>query len=158
MSSHFASLNFNPTGFQVIVPGAIHALHGQTMEWIFNHGAYAVVTTSQLHTRGETSPIPSDTLSRAFAVPAPPPSLSDDAEFTITYESPTSQFSDPLEFEHWSEDMLCDDSDDDSDDNSELEDDMHGQLVIEIEPVSILSYSNNFYSECVLELRCNARS
>ncbi|KAJ7846209.1 hypothetical protein B0H14DRAFT_3681514 [Mycena olivaceomarginata] len=68
---------------KVLVPGALHALHGQTMEWIFNHGAYAVVTTSQLHTRGETPPIPSATLSRAFAVPAAPPSLEDDTELPL---------------------------------------------------------------------------
>ncbi|KAJ7686749.1 hypothetical protein B0H14DRAFT_3176815 [Mycena olivaceomarginata] len=119
---------------KVLVPGALHALHGQTMEWIFNHGAYAVVTTSQLHTRGETPPIPSATLSRAFAVPAAPPSLEDDTEFTITYEPPTSQSSDPLEFEHWSEDMLFDESDDNFNADSELEDGRYGLVVPEIGP------------------------
>ncbi|KAJ7889508.1 hypothetical protein B0H14DRAFT_3126972 [Mycena olivaceomarginata] len=121
---------------KVLVPGALHALHGQTMEWIFNHGAYAVVTTSQLHTRGETPPIPSATLSRAFAVPAAPPSLEDDTEFTITYEPPTSQSSDPLEFEHWSEDMLFDESDDNFNADSELEDGRYGPVVPEIGPNS----------------------
>ncbi len=100
------------------------------MEWIFNHGAHAVVTTSQLHTRGETPPIPSDTLSRAFTVPAPLPTLEDDTNFTITYESPTSESSNPLEFEHWSEDMLFDESDDNSSDESGLEDDGYGQVVL----------------------------
>lgn len=145
----FASLNFELTGFQVLVPGALHALHGQTMEWIFNHGAYAVVTTSQLHTRGETPPIPSATLSRAFAVPAAPPSLEDDTEFTITYEPPTSQSSDPLEFEHWSEDMLFDESDNNFNADSELEDGRYGPVVPEIGPVSVLSHFGNFYSQCV---------
>ncbi|KAJ7896333.1 hypothetical protein B0H14DRAFT_3612314 [Mycena olivaceomarginata] len=121
---------------KVLVPGALHALHGQTMEWIFNHGAYAVVTTSQLQTRGETPPIPSATLSCAFAVPAAPPSLEDDTEFTITYEFLTSQSSDPLEFEHWSEDMLFDESDDNFNADSELEDDRYGPVVPEIGPNS----------------------
>lgn len=110
MSSHFVSLGFELIDCQVLVPGALHSLHGQTMEWIFNHGAHAVVTTSQLHTRCETPPVPAGTLSHAFAVPAPPPSLDNDADFTITYESSSSQSSNPLEFEHWSEDMLFDES------------------------------------------------
>ncbi|KAK6985101.1 hypothetical protein R3P38DRAFT_3450499 [Favolaschia claudopus] len=41
---------------KVLVPGAIHALHKQTMEWIMAHGSFAVVTTSQLHSRSETPP------------------------------------------------------------------------------------------------------
>ncbi|KAJ7874976.1 hypothetical protein B0H14DRAFT_2569005 [Mycena olivaceomarginata] len=33
---------------KVLVPSTIHRLCGQTMEWIFTHGAEAVVSTSQL--------------------------------------------------------------------------------------------------------------
>ncbi|KAJ7747954.1 hypothetical protein DFH07DRAFT_775902 [Mycena maculata] len=70
---------------KVLVPGAIHALHKQTMEWIFAHGKQAVVTTSQLHTRSETPPLPSDSLARAFAIPVPPSLSQADPEFTLTY-------------------------------------------------------------------------
>lgn len=66
------------------MPGALHSLHGQTIEWIFSHGTHAVVTTSQLHTRGETPPIPSNTVARTFSVPAPPLLSPNDAEFSIT--------------------------------------------------------------------------
>ncbi|KAJ7886129.1 hypothetical protein B0H14DRAFT_2563454 [Mycena olivaceomarginata] len=43
--------------FKVLVPGALHSLHQNTVEWIAAHGAKAVVTTSQLHTRGDVPPI-----------------------------------------------------------------------------------------------------
>ncbi|KAJ7695629.1 hypothetical protein B0H17DRAFT_1198415 [Mycena rosella] len=61
---------------KVLVPGALHSIHGQTMEWIFTHSTHAVVTTSQLHTRNETAPLLSGSL-RIFAVPAiyTPPTL-----------------------------------------------------------------------------------
>ncbi|KAJ7738873.1 hypothetical protein DFH07DRAFT_778935 [Mycena maculata] len=70
---------------KVLVPGAIHALHKQTMEWIFAHGKQAVVTTSQLHTRSKTPPLPSDSLARAFAIPVPPSLSQADPEFALTY-------------------------------------------------------------------------
>ncbi|KAJ7101731.1 hypothetical protein C8R44DRAFT_887925 [Mycena epipterygia] len=104
------------------------------MEWIFAHGSQAVVTTSQLHTRGEIPPIPSDTLARAFAAPAlVTPSL-DDVDLPLTYSQ--SSDSGTLKFEHWSQGM-DNDSDDDSDDSdtdSELENDEYGQLAFEVQP------------------------
>jgi hypothetical protein len=100
---------------EVLVPGAIHSLHKQTMQWIFTHGGRAVVTTSQLLSRGETPPISVNTLTRAFAVPAPPPDLPDDnSEFPLTL-SPDGM---EIEFEHWSlstHTMEADESDTESD-------------------------------------------
>ncbi|KAJ7872089.1 hypothetical protein B0H13DRAFT_2280300 [Mycena leptocephala] len=80
----------------VLVPGSIHKLHNQTIEWMFTHGAQAVVNTSQLHTRGETPPVASHIVSRAFTAPAPPDLSQDIPEFTpsITFE-----------FENLTEDM-----------------------------------------------------
>jgi hypothetical protein len=118
------------------------------MEWIFNHGAHAVVTTSQLRTRGETPPIPTAALSRAFAVPAPPPLL-DDPDFTITYKSSSSHSPNPLEFEHWSEDMLLDDSEDDSEDESDPEEDRYGHL-LELETVSTQSRHQFLFIEMIV--------
>ncbi|KAJ6489576.1 hypothetical protein C8R47DRAFT_1124811 [Mycena vitilis] len=105
---------------KVLVPGAIHSLHGQTVEWIFNHGARAVVTTSQLHTRGQIAPTVVNAVARAFAVPASPGSFDNSAEFSLT----NTQILDstPVEFEHWSEDLL-DDSGDGVDDDSESDSD-----------------------------------
>ncbi|KAJ6557976.1 hypothetical protein B0H19DRAFT_1291330 [Mycena capillaripes] len=116
---------------KVLVPGAIHALHGQTMEWIFNHGARAVVPTSQLHSRGEIAPVVVNAVSRAFTVPAPPSSFDESIEFTLTNSQDTNSI--PLEFEHWSEDMM-DDSDDsdnssDKESDSEPEEDPYSRLV-----------------------------
>ncbi|KAJ7790501.1 hypothetical protein B0H14DRAFT_2625938 [Mycena olivaceomarginata] len=54
---------------KVLLPGAIHSLHHQTMEWIFSHGKRAVVATSQLHTRAEIPPTPPLPLSRGLAAP-----------------------------------------------------------------------------------------
>lgn len=113
------------------MPGAIHSLHGQTIEWIFNHGARAVVTTSQLHTRGQIAPTVVNAVARAFAVPAPPSSFDDSVEFSLT----NSQFlnSTSVEFEHWSEDMLDasgDGSDDESESESESEEDMHSSELV----------------------------
>ncbi|KAJ7772000.1 hypothetical protein DFH07DRAFT_937710 [Mycena maculata] len=135
--AHTKRINISPSRSliqisKVLVPGALHSLHGQTMEWIFNHGAHAVVTTSQLHTRGETAPIPTDTMARVFSVPAPAPCL-DDTEFSITYESSPAQSANPVEFEHWSESMLSDDSGDESDDESESGDDRYGRLIFEVD-------------------------
>ncbi|KAJ6593172.1 hypothetical protein B0H19DRAFT_1055800 [Mycena capillaripes] len=67
----------------VLVPGAIQPLHKQTMQWIFSHGAKAVIMTSQLHTRGETVPIVTTTVPRGFALPAPNASSDCDENFTI---------------------------------------------------------------------------
>ncbi|KAJ7852387.1 hypothetical protein B0H14DRAFT_3137162 [Mycena olivaceomarginata] len=92
---------------KVLVPGAIHRLHGQTMEWIFTHGAEAVVSTSQLLTRGKRPPISSGIISRAFGAPAPP-NLSENS-FTLSIERKKTA----EEFDN--------DSDDESDDNNTFE-------------------------------------
>ncbi|KAJ6554118.1 hypothetical protein B0H10DRAFT_2201747 [Mycena sp. CBHHK59/15] len=69
------------------------------MEWIFTHGAKAVVTTSQLHTRGAAAPTQVAATGPAFATPAPViPSA--DPEFVV---SPPISDSDTIEFEHWTE-------------------------------------------------------
>ncbi|KAJ7189529.1 hypothetical protein GGX14DRAFT_609136 [Mycena pura] len=98
---------------QVLIPGAIHKLHNQTIEWIFTHGRQAVVTTSQLVSRGENPPVPSRTVSRAFSVPAPPEISRNIPEFTPSV--PVA-----LEFENLTEKDMEDtftfeDSDDDDD-------------------------------------------
>ncbi|KAJ7096199.1 hypothetical protein C8R44DRAFT_749043 [Mycena epipterygia] len=104
------------------------------MEWIFAHGSQAVVTTSQLHTRGEIPPIPSDTLGRAFAAPALLTLSLDDVDLPFTY-SQSSDFS-TIKFEHWPQGMDndSDNDNDDSDTDSELENDGYGQLAFEIQP------------------------
>jgi hypothetical protein len=125
--------------FKVIVPGSIHLLHKQTLEWIFTHGAKAVVTTSQLHTRGDFVPIPPDTLAHAFAVPAPLSlPFNDDDDFSPTQLSSVAS-DDNVQFEHWSPSMHDDESDD-SDDESDV-DDQYGQFAFEIQPVSIFLLS-----------------
>jgi hypothetical protein len=59
----------------VITPAAIHALHGQSIQWIFDHGGLAVVTTSTLRTRNAIPPLLSSTIPRAFAFPLSPTPL-----------------------------------------------------------------------------------
>ncbi|KAJ6603953.1 hypothetical protein B0H10DRAFT_2229471 [Mycena sp. CBHHK59/15] len=115
-------------GNPVLVSGALHSLHGQTMEWIFTHGAHAVVTTSQLHTRNETAPLSGGSL-RIFAVPMPPtPSSDDETNFSTTYMSSNER---SINFEHWNSSTkdLEDDSDE-SDDESESEDDIYSRQVV----------------------------
>ncbi|KAK7008390.1 hypothetical protein R3P38DRAFT_3590324, partial [Favolaschia claudopus] len=80
---------------KVLVPGAIHALHKQTMEWIMAHGSFAVVTTSQLHSRSETPPQSVSTAHPAFATPAPVVPADVIEEFTPTRTSSSSD----IEFE-----------------------------------------------------------
>jgi hypothetical protein len=127
------------TTLKVLVPGSVHSLHGQTVEWIFNHGARAVVTTSQLHTRGEIAPVVVNAVARAFAVPAPPGSFDESAEFSLTHAASPALDSSPVEFVHWSSDMVeesDDDSDDDSESNSardsEMDEDIYSQLFVEL--------------------------
>ncbi|KAJ7734018.1 hypothetical protein DFH07DRAFT_944774 [Mycena maculata] len=120
---------------------AIHSLHQQTIEWIFNHGRLAVVTTSQLHTRGECPPMPSTALARARAVSAPP-GIYDDTEFTLMHPAAQSgASSDSLEFEHWSMDVDSDleseyseDSESDTDEYGELADFRVREVIILIVP------------------------
>ncbi|KAK6972114.1 hypothetical protein R3P38DRAFT_3486984 [Favolaschia claudopus] len=80
---------------KVLVPGAIHALHKQTMEWIMAHGSFAVVTTTQLHSRSETPPQSVSTAHPAFATPAPVVPADVIEEFTPTRTSSSSD----IEFE-----------------------------------------------------------
>jgi hypothetical protein len=48
---------------KLLVPGHIHALHGQqTLQWIFDRGSHAVVTWSQLRSRSSTPPLPSSSI------------------------------------------------------------------------------------------------
>ena len=53
----------------VITPASIHALHGQSIQWIFEHGRLAVVTTSTLRTRNAIPPLSSSSSTQAFAFP-----------------------------------------------------------------------------------------
>ena len=98
------------------------------MEWIFTHGKKAVVTTSQLQSRGEIAPISTSVVSKAFASPVPDPIHSNlDSEVPLTYSFNTEA----IQFEHWSEDTMHEtdfefESDDDDDD---LEEDFPGQFV-----------------------------
>jgi hypothetical protein len=74
---------------RVITPAAIHALHAQSIQWIFNHGGLAVVTTSTLRTRNAIPPLPASSISRAFAFPLSPTCpeslISDENDFTISF-------------------------------------------------------------------------
>ncbi|KAJ7762431.1 hypothetical protein B0H14DRAFT_3165638 [Mycena olivaceomarginata] len=76
----------------VLIPGSIHKLHNQTIEWIFAHGGQAVVSTSQLISRGENPPVPSRIASRAFSVPAPPEISQKIPEFTPSIPPATIEF------------------------------------------------------------------
>jgi hypothetical protein len=80
----------------VITPAAIHALHAQSIQWIFDHGGLTVVTTSTLRTRNVIPPLSSSLTSpRAFAFPLlptsyPPESLASN-DFTISLPSEGNQ-------------------------------------------------------------------
>lgn len=67
-------------------------MHNQTIEWIFAHGGQAVVSTSQLISRGENPPVPSRIASRAFSVPAPPEISQKIPEFTPSIPPATIEF------------------------------------------------------------------
>lgn len=72
----------------IITPAAIHALHAQSVQWIFDHGGLAVVTTSTLRTRNAIPPLSAST--RAFACPlppTPPKSLTATEVFTVSLPS-----------------------------------------------------------------------
>ncbi|KAJ7474233.1 hypothetical protein FB451DRAFT_1398222 [Mycena latifolia] len=103
---------------KVLVPGSIHKLHNQTIEWIFTHGAQAVVSTSQLLTRGDTPPVPSRVISRAFAVPAPPDISHDTPEFTPSIPPSSGTF----KFENYTEnDAFESDSDSDAENDFDFD-------------------------------------
>ncbi|KAJ6623779.1 hypothetical protein B0H10DRAFT_2213147 [Mycena sp. CBHHK59/15] len=98
------------------------------MEWIFTHGAHAVVTTSQLHTQNETAPLSGGSL-RIFAVPMPPtPSSDDETNFSTTYMSSNER---SINFEHWNSSTKDpEDDSDESDDDSESEDNIYSRQVV----------------------------
>jgi hypothetical protein len=79
---------------KVLVAGQIHRLHRQTIQWLFAHNdSLAVVTTSQLRTRSENAPLPSE-LSPGFTSPAPPPTIpssSDEDDFTVSVRHSSTQ-------------------------------------------------------------------
>jgi hypothetical protein len=91
MGSH-RRINITPTRSliqltRVITPAAIHALHAQSIQWIFDHGGLAVVTTSTLRTRNADPPHSSSTIARAFAFPlspTPPKPLTATEKFTVS--------------------------------------------------------------------------
>lgn len=115
---------------EVLVPLAIHTLHRQTIDWIFNHGHQAVVTSSQLRSRQATPPLSASSLTYGFSIPAPPSSIlsEDHSNFSISYDSNLESEPDhspwAIEFDIWrpSEDDLY--TDGMSDSESELESDM----------------------------------
>ena len=79
---------------RVITPAAIHALHAQSIQWIFDHGGLAVVTTSALRTRNAIPPLSSSTIAQAFAFPlspTPPKSLTTTENFTLSLPLGESQ-------------------------------------------------------------------
>ena len=77
----------------VITPASIHALHAQSIQWIFDHGRLAVVTTSTLQTCNTISPLSSSSIAWAFAFPlsSDPGSLTPN-EFTISLPLEEDQF------------------------------------------------------------------
>ncbi|KAJ7444452.1 hypothetical protein FB451DRAFT_1189544 [Mycena latifolia] len=122
---------------KVIVPGAIHSLHKQTMEWIFTHGAKLVVATSQRRTRGGNPPMSTGSLSRTFAVPTPSIPSEDNTDIQLTYVSSCDSIA--IEFEHWSGNNPEDTdeaSETDSGDDSDTEEDKYGRLAFEVQPAS----------------------
>ncbi|KAJ6470658.1 hypothetical protein C8R47DRAFT_1148854 [Mycena vitilis] len=102
---------------KVLVPGAIHSLHKQTIEWIFAHGGKAVVTTSQLHSRSAAPPAQVAVTGPAFASPAPTVPSSNEEEFIV---SPPMAETDALEL-HRTEDMAMNVPDDDDSDGDDFE-------------------------------------
>jgi hypothetical protein len=74
----------------IITPAAIHAIHAQSIQWIFDHGGLTVVTTSTLRTRNAIPPLSSSepTIVQAFAFPlspTPPKSLTGSENFMVSH-------------------------------------------------------------------------
>ena len=89
---------------KVLTPGCIHSLHSQSIQWIFNHGAQAVVTTSTLQMRNEISPILASSTEHILGDPAPlPPYTGQGSPFTLSI---------PSDGETWRQNI--DDDEDDS--------------------------------------------
>jgi hypothetical protein len=95
----------------ILVPGCIHRLHSQSIQWIFDHGRQAVVTTSTLRTCNATPPILRSESSPhvMLADPAPlPPPTADELPFTLSI---------PGEGETWSQ-LVDDEGDHETDDDT----------------------------------------
>ncbi|CAK5275411.1 unnamed protein product [Mycena citricolor] len=109
---------------KVLVPGDIHSLHKQTLEWISAHGTSIVVSTSQLRTRGRFEPVRVRPLANTIGVPAPPTEVTDYPEFIPHIPNNGSQSSE--------NDSLCDldsansESNDDSD--ADVDEDEYAQF------------------------------
>ncbi|KAJ3842724.1 hypothetical protein F5878DRAFT_697092 [Lentinula raphanica] len=84
---------------KVLLPLQVHRLHGQTIQWIYDHGKKAVVTTSMLRSRSETSPLPSSSLGPGFTHPVnmPVPSSSDLSESALDSLHPDPAVQNPSE-------------------------------------------------------------
>ncbi|KAJ6449147.1 hypothetical protein C8R47DRAFT_1265583 [Mycena vitilis] len=105
-------------------------------KWIFTHGAKAVVTTSQLHSRGETAPVSTTTVARGFALPAPPASSDHDEDLVISYATSPNSGRDTLGYS----------SDSESDSDSEIaEEDEYSwedqEPDFQVQPVNIFSFT-----------------
>jgi hypothetical protein len=91
---HTARINVTPTRSMIkitkaLVPGQLHHLHQQTIQWLFEHNnSLAVVSHSQLHSRASYSLLPS-TSAPGFRVPAPPV-IPETEEFTVLIQHNTS--------------------------------------------------------------------
>lgn len=108
-------------------PAILHALHKQSLEWIYNHGGLAVVTTSTLRTRSLTTPasIPSGIAFTAPVTPFPESDNSNESDppfiLSILSGSSNEEFSQIVD-----QDIDLDDADSDvgsdNEDTSEEED------------------------------------
>lgn len=82
---------------QVLIPGCIHALHSQCIQWIYEHGQQAVVTTSTLRSRAVGLASSSHTsLHHALLSPAPPSYSLDEqniSPLTLSIPDPGQPFS-----------------------------------------------------------------
>ncbi|KAJ3821689.1 hypothetical protein F5880DRAFT_1485618, partial [Lentinula raphanica] len=80
---------------KVLLPLQVHRLHGQTIQWIYDHGRKAVVTTTMLRSCSETPPLPSSSIGPGFSWPVaiPVPSSSDlsDSALDSLHPDPTTQ-------------------------------------------------------------------
>ncbi|KAF9037406.1 hypothetical protein BDZ89DRAFT_1011046 [Hymenopellis radicata] len=133
---------------EVLVPGAIHTLHRQTVDWIFNHGAQAIVATSQLRSRSSQSPLPSSSFIFGFSHPAPPSTTLDDdhSDFTISYDD--SAHSGEIHFDMWEpsdNDLFMEDGDSDSESDQESDWDLEDAL----EALEALEHAHSILREAV---------
>lgn len=85
---------------KLLAPATLHSLHGQSLEWIFNHGALAVVTSSTLRTRSEADAVSASPVGHGLGVPAPTPKSLPDENLAFTLSLPTgdAEFSQDVDF------------------------------------------------------------